>query len=413
MINNKFEIGVSIDAISHVEKNIFRLRLIPDFNSKFSIPVHTRHVLVKAELLEKQFLTWINEYHSLEETNILFGDARGSVVQGGYYILNKRDFRHGLVLDKAPVFDRENDIFQGRKVESPYDESEIKGEKVLSVEENEPINISTDGVHKNDTYLYGFYVGQGDMLLLVTAAKNAYLIDTNFYNHNYRQKVLEIKSVLRNHGMDECRIKGLIITHKHSDHIRGAYQLIDTGEFQFDNLIMNLDYIHSTYMVKKLLESAKSIPTWINLNKPCSIIEGHTTICFKNPDVTTRLAPDINDSSIVMCVRHGGNHIYLTGDACSSILERSLPCNKLGLVTDKVLKVSHHGSRTGTNDSLINMIAPTRAFISAGYSRKYQHPHKECTDILKTSRVATAISKSLKRTIQYQCNGKQIIQTIR
>ena len=37
MTNNKYQIGVSIDAISHVEKNIFRLRLIPDFNSKFSI----------------------------------------------------------------------------------------------------------------------------------------------------------------------------------------------------------------------------------------------------------------------------------------------------------------------------------------------------------------------------------------
>ncbi len=410
MINNKYQIGVSIDAISYVEKNIFRLRLIPDFNSKFSIPVHTRHVLVKAELLEKQFLSWINEYHSLEETNIYLGDARGSVVQGGYYILNKRDFQHRLVFDEAPVFDSENDIFQERKIESPYDESEIRGERLLSVEENETINISTDEGYKNDTYLYGFYVGQGDMLLLVTSAKNAYLIDTNFYNRNYVQKVLEIKSVLREHGMDECRIKGLIITHKHSDHIRGAYELIDTGAFRFDNLIMNLDYIHPTNMVKKFLESAKSIPTWINLNKPCRIIEGHTTICFKNPDVTTRLAPDINDSSIVMCVRHGGNHIYLTGDACSSILERSLPCKKLGVATDKVLKVSHHGSRTGTNESLIKMIAPTKAFISAGYSRKYKHPHEECTDILKISRVDTVISKKSKRTIEYQCNGTKIIQ---
>jgi len=409
--NNKYQIGVSIDAISHVEKNIFRLRLIPDFNSKFSIPVHTRYMFVESELLEKQFLAWINEYHFPGETDIYrFGDARGSVVQGGYYILNKSDFRHGSVFDEASVFNRENDIFQVGKEESPYAESEIRGERLFSVEENGIMNISTDDGPGNDTYLYGFYVGQGDMLLLITSAKNAYLIDTNFYNHNYHQKVLEIKSVLRNHGMDECRIKGLIITHKHSDHIRGAYELIDTGVFQFENLIMNLDYIHSTCMVKKFLESAMSIPTWINLNKPCKIIEGHTTICFKNPDATTRLAPDINDSSIVMCVRHGENHIYLTGDACSSILERVLACENLRLATDKVLKVSHHGSKTGTNDSLINMIAPSKAFISAGYSKKYRHPHQECTDILKISRVATAISKTSKRTIEYQCNGTHIFQ---
>lgn len=412
MTNSKYQIGVSIDAISHVEKNIFKLRLIPDFNSKFSIPVHTRHVYVKAELLENRFLSWINEYHYLGETNIHLKNGRGSVVQGGYYILNKRDLRGSLAFYDAPIYDTENDIFQEGKEESPYEESGIRGERLLNVEENETIDISTEGGYKNDTYLYGFYVGQGDMLLLITSAKNAYLIDTNFYNNNYLQKVIEIKSVLRSHGMDEYRIKGLIITHKHSDHLRGAYALIDTGVFRFDNLIMNLDYIHPTRMVKNFLQSAKKIPTWINLNKPCSIIEGNTTICFKNPDVTTRLAPDINDSSIVMCVRHGGNHIYLTGDACSSILERSLDCKNLGLATDKVIKVSHHGSRTGTNDSLINMISPSKAFISAGYSKTYKHPHKECTDILRKSRVATIISKASKGIIGYQCNGTNITQTI-
>ena len=411
MTNNISKIGVSIDAISHVEKDIFRLRLIPDFNSKFTITTHTRHTLVKAELLENQFLSWIKKHHSLEEVNINLENARGNVVQGGYYILDKRDFRNGLS-DEAVIFDKENDIFQERKMESPYDESEIRGEIFFEVVENETIDISTNSGHKHDTYLYGFNVGQGDTLLLITSAKSAYLIDTNFYNKNFTQKVLEMKSILRHHGMDECRIKGLIITHKHSDHIRGAYELIDRGAFQFDNLIMNLDYIHPTYVVQKFLEKARSIPTWINLNKPCNIIEGDTTICFKNPDAITRLAADINDSSIVMCVRHGRNHIYLTGDACSSILEKALACKNLSLAADNVLKISHHGSRTGINDSFINMIAPTKAFISAGCSRKYQHPHKECTDILIKNGVSTEISKISKRTIAYKCNGTRIIQTL-
>ena len=64
MINNKYEIGVSVDTIEHVEDDIFRVRLIPDYNSEYHIPLHTRNILAKRELLEKSYLNWINEYHN-------------------------------------------------------------------------------------------------------------------------------------------------------------------------------------------------------------------------------------------------------------------------------------------------------------------------------------------------------------
>lgn len=410
MINNSSEIGISIDAISHIEKDIFRLRLIPDFNSKFFMPAHTRHMLVKAELLEKQFLEWMNENHSFEAEKFRLEDARGSIVQGGYYILSKQNFKHHISSNEVQIFDRENDIFQEKKSESPYDESQIRGERMISVEENAPINISSDRDVNNKTYLYGFYVGQGDTLLLITSAKNAYLIDTNLYDPYFNQRVCEIKSTLKRHGMDEFRIKGLIITHKHADHIRGASELIHKAAFRFESLIMNFDYIHPTSIVEKFLKSAIQIPTWINLNKPCSIIEGQTKIHFKNPTKTTRLTPDINDSSVVMCVQHGINNIYLTGDACSSVLKKALNCKGCSCASDSVLKVSHHGSRTGTDDALIKMLTPAKAFVSAGYTRRYQHPHAECIDVLQREKVNFTISKVIGKTIEYQCNGTRIVQ---
>jgi beta-lactamase superfamily II metal-dependent hydrolase len=212
--------------------------------------------------------------------------------------------------------------------------------------------------------------------------------------------------------MDEQRIKGLIITHQHLDHIRGAAKIISDGVFLFDYLLMNFDYKHDTNAVANFLKAvkAKKSVTCVNINNPCEIVEGDTRICFKNPNSLTRNADDINDSSIVMCVRYGSNYMYLTGDASHSILQNTLQCKSLKFATDKVLKVSHHGSRTGTNDSLINLIDPNYAFISAGTSRRYIHPHEECMLALQRKPRKVIVSNEHHHTIEYRCTGTQIIR---
>ena len=173
---------------------------------------------------------------------------------------------------------------------------------------------------------------------------------------------------------------------------------------------MNFDYAHSNSIVKELFEKARTrIPTWINLNRPCKIVEGNTRIGFRNPDENTRFAPDINDTSIVMSVSRGDSHIYLTGDACASILLNSFDC--CGSINN-MLKVSHHGSRTGTDCRLIHKITPSEAFISAGSSRKYRHPHKEVVDMLKYFGSNIIISKNVKRTIEYRLNSSGVDRTI-
>lgn len=402
MKNNKNKIGVSVDAINHVENDIFRVRLIPDYNSEYHIPLHTRNVLVKRELLEKSYLDWINEYHNRYADMIAFQseDVTNSISQGGYYILNKKDFNEKLRFEGKIVFDRENNLFEERS-NSPYNESNIIGERFLNAIDIEELSICSNKNMKNDTYLYSFNVGQGDMSLLITSEKNAYLIDTNLYEKNFCAKVNEIENILEGHNMDKKKIKGLIITHKHLDHIRGAYKLID--KFEFENFIINLDYIHSNSIVEELFKTARiKIPTWINLNQPCKIIEGNTRICFRNPNENTHLAPDINDSSIVMSVSHGDNRIYLTGDACASVLLNSFDC--CGGINN-MLKVSHHGSRTGTDCRLIHKIIPSEAFISVGSSRKYRHPHKEVVDMLKNFGSNIIISKNVKRTIEYRLSS--------
>ena len=409
MINNKYQIGVSVDSINYLEKDIFLLRLIPDFKSTYFTPFHTRQVRVLAELLDQSYLEWIKANHLLTEFNYNIENPLGLIVQGNYYIVDKDNFKR-LKAQYEPL-SKENNIFT--KNISPYNgASNIITDRILSVNEINLLNIeSTLDNNRNNTYLYGFYIGHGDTLLLITSAKNAYIIDTNLNKQNIDNITNEIKNILREHGMDSQKIKGLIITHLHLDHIRGASQLINNNYFTFENLIINKKCNHKNPIVNNLTIAARKIQCSINLCNPCSIKEGNTFIKFINPDNITSSAPDINDRSITMHIIHGENNIYLTGDACTSILMNAFNTSNKIISTENLLKVSHHGSRTGTDNNLIYKLKPKEAFISVG--SKYQLPHHECTNALKINGVHKLLSNQIKKTVEYKCDGKNIYYSIR
>jgi competence protein ComEC len=48
-----------------------------------------------------------------------------------------------------------------------------------------------------------------------------------------------------------------------------------------------------------------------------------------------------------------------------------------------VLKVSHHGSKDGTTEELLEVLKPKVAVISVGSKNRYGHPTKEVLDRLK------------------------------
>lgn len=46
-------------------------------------------------------------------------------------------------------------------------------------------------------------------------------------------------------------------------------------------------------------------------------------------------------------------------------------------------KVGHHGSKNGTGESLLNVVQPKLALISAGANNRYGHPHEETLERLE------------------------------
>lgn len=90
---------------------------------------------------------------------------------------------------------------------------------------------------------------------------------------------------------------------------------------------------------------------------------------------------DLNESSVVFRLSYGQFCAYFTGDIPMEILETLIdkPC--------QVLKIAHHGSKTGTSEKILDSAKPKVVIIQAGKNNRYGHPHKEVLDLLGDSQV--------------------------
>jgi beta-lactamase superfamily II metal-dependent hydrolase len=95
-----------------------------------------------------------------------------------------------------------------------------------------------------------------------------------------------------------------------------------------------------------------------------------------------------NNSSIVLeLVYKGAPYALLTADAGADVL-REVTANK----RYPLLKVPHHGSNTGLDETLIAQLIPATAFIPVG-PNNYGHPSNDILDLLRKYGAATYCSE--------------------
>ncbi|MBU1088351.1 MBL fold metallo-hydrolase [Patescibacteria group bacterium] len=90
---------------------------------------------------------------------------------------------------------------------------------------------------------------------------------------------------------------------------------------------------------------------------------------------------DDNYYSLVGMLDVMGYKVLLTGDAPMEVEQRLVWRKELGDDID-ILKVSHHGSNTGTSEELLEVIKPRMAVIGVGRN-SYGHPTKEVIERLE------------------------------
>ena len=186
-------------------------------------------------------------------------------------------------------------------------------------------------------------VDQGDSILIrLPFNKSNILIDTG-----KESKYIYVDSYLKAKGITE--LDYLIITHNDSDHNGNKQALIDN------------------YDVKHIIE------------KPEDIIVGD----FRMISLNNLVYDNDNDNSLVYYFEINNLSFMMMGDISKNI-ERNILDIYPNINCD-ILKLSHHGSKTGTDSDVIKKIKPILGIISSGET--YHHPHQETIDTLEKNHV--------------------------
>jgi competence protein ComEC len=216
-------------------------------------------------------------------------------------------------------------------------------------------------------------VGQGDAIL-ITYKNWQMLVDSGPNN----KKVLTCLE--RNLPFWDKKIEVLLITHGDSDHSGGVIDIFKY--YKISNFFSNGDLekeieqkkystkLNTFDVIKTNMIEFEIVNSWENYkdddDKNKKSIAG--ILSYK----------DIKNGKIIK--------VFLTGDITADV-ERRLVWQKVLKEKIDVLKVSHHGSKNGTSEELLEVLKPEVAVISVGSKNRFGHPAKEVLERLKNNKV--------------------------
>lgn len=238
---------------------------------------------------------------------------------------------------------------------------------------------------ENTLNVYFIDVGQADSILLEN--KGHYmLIDAG--NNEDGPKLVNYFN-----EQDIKEFDYVVGTHAHEDHIGGMDDIIKN--FKIDNFYMP-DAITTTKTFEDVLDALEETNVIFQTPKV------NQTFNLQDTTITTLSVTadekNLNDTSIVLKVKHGTNTFLFMGDASTKIEKNLL--NKD--IKSDVLKVGHHGSRYSTSLEFLKKVSPEYAVISVGENNTYKHPHEEILkrleeqniQIYRTDKQGTILAKS-------------------
>ncbi len=220
----------------------------------------------------------------------------------------------------------------------------------------------------NNLHLIACNVGQGDAIL--ATYENIQILTDGGPNN----KVLEC--LAKYMPFWDRKIEAVILTHPQLDHYGGLAEVLK--RYQVESFFINgLDSSSSGYEVLK-----KTAGGTTNLKKGMVIKFGLMFLDILNPEeiVSEEKNSNVNDQAIVSLLILGDFKAILTSDVGAKKLTEIIRENSIGPVN--YLKVSHHGSKTGTSLELLNLLQPQMAIISVGRN-SYGHPTEEVLKLLK------------------------------
>ena len=234
-------------------------------------------------------------------------------------------------------------------------------------------------------------VGQGEAILIALPEKTV-LIDAGPTG-----SAPKIEQVLQELGRN--KIDYLVATHPDEDHIGGMADVISSTQI---GTIYAPNKTNNTATYRKFLTAIQNNNLQITLAEAGTIIDQtddyKLEILWPKKDA---IFPETNDYSIIIKLTVGNKTFLFTGDAPTSAILDANP----GHID--VLKVSHHGSRTGTTEVLIHKLSPTYAVLSYAVDNSYGHPMQSVLNALHKHSVEVW-GTGANGTITITCDGTNI-----
>jgi len=245
-------------------------------------------------------------------------------------------------------------------------------------------------------------VGQGDGILIMTPQGSQFVIDGG-----PGTKITECLGKYM--PFWDRTIEGMLLTHAQKDHMEGQVEVFRRYKVEkvFTTGIKAESELFKAW--EKALADERSKVTTVQSGQKIAIGDVSFDVLWPfdsaqgKPSIEEwKVNPpaDLNENSIVLRLKFGQICAYLTGDITREILEGLVdkPC--------QTLKVAHHGSKTGTSESIIDSVKPKIAVIQVG-KNYYGHPSREVLDLLDASKIKV-LRNDKDGDIVLETNGKSL-----
>ena len=251
-------------------------------------------------------------------------------------------------------------------------------------------------------------VGQGDSILLTFPDGKVMLVDGGGIPTFGRRAPSQMdigEDVVSPYlwGRSIGRIDVMVCTHAHADHIGGLPSLLEN--FHTKELWTGANSENPAWCAfrsRARRDGVRIVPLHRGQRFPYGGAE--LEVLAPSLDYVPKDAPHNNDS-LAFRVTFGRHSFLLSGD-----IERQVEAELLaeGLVrkTD-VLKVPHHGSKTSSTATFLDLARPAFAVLSAGFENSYGHPHAE---VLKRyqERQACVLRTDLDGLVTVRSDGRRL-----
>lgn len=238
-------------------------------------------------------------------------------------------------------------------------------------------------------------VGQGDAIFIRSPGGADILIDGG-----PDDKVLNCLG--RHMPFWDRSLEMVVLTHPHADHLIGLISVIKSySVLQFiGNISGQIDQeTEGLKELKSQINSHNIKITTVTIGDRFRIKDGTLFSVLWPPQ--DFVSSDVNDLSIVFLLNFSDFEALLTGDAGVNAGYQRVFEGQVDL-----LKVPHHGSRTGLSAQFMDQVRLGLAVISVGKKNKFGHPHEETLKILTDKDIKT-LRTDLDGEVAVISNGKK------